>query len=315
MTTSYSQTIQDLQAAQIAMLIKRHEKGRIRSLVEIGCGDGSFLNHAKKSISTVLGIEPSKRFSENAKKNGHEIINGFVSSTNTLTHRTFDAFASRQVFEHLSDPLDVLVGIRKMLNDGAVGLIEVPNGYRAIRGHRFYEFFPDHVNYYSVNSLVDLASQAGFNVICCGESFGGDYLELWVRNVVDIRADIKKIKECRKRVINSLGNRILENRDKKKVTAIWGCGAKTLSIFSAGLSDVSEFIYFVIDSDPNKQGFFVPNTRVKVVSPEQITGAPPDSIIVLALSYRDEIIKKIREIYPSCKEIITISNNGVLEIL
>lgn len=310
MTTSHSTQMQELQSSQVDQLLKYHRSGHIKSFVEIGCGDGSFLTHAQKSIENVIGIEPSKRFSEIAKNKGHNVINGFVSRSTILTQETFDAFASRQVFEHLVDPLDVLCGIRKMLKPEAVGLIEVPNGYRAIRDHRFYEFFPDHVNYYSVNSLVSLASNAGFNVICCQESFGGDYLELWVRNPKDVIEDIRNIEHHRSGIINNIKNEILRHRENGKVVALWGCGAKTLTMFSAGLSKISMHIAGVIDSDPNKQGLFIPNTNVMVFSPEQGTSMTPNTVIVLALSYRNEIAKSIRENYASCTEILTVDDLG-----
>lgn len=315
MTTSYSKQMQELQSNQVDRLIKLHGKGNVESLIEIGCGDGSFLNHAKCKIGDVWGIEPSERFSELAKNNGHNVINGFVSASLPLTKKTFDAFVSRQVFEHLTDPLNVLTGIKSMLNTNAIGLIEVPNGYRAIQNHRFYEFFPDHVNYFSVNSLVGLASDAGFNVIGCHESFGGDYLELWVRNVVDVVDDIVKIEAHRLNVIDNLKKEILRQRQDERVVAIWGCGAKTLTIFAAGLSEISDQISFVIDSDPNKHGLYIPNTAIKIISPEECISIKLDTIIVLALSYRKEIADSIRDNFPTCSLILTVDDFGDIATL
>ncbi len=315
MTTSYSSKMQDLQSMQVDRLIQLYDDGSLKSLVEIGCGDGSFLNHAKNKIENVWGIEPSKRFSEVAKSNGHHVINGFVSASSPLTNLKFDAFVSRQVFEHLNDPLDVLIGIKKMLNPNAVGLIEVPNGYRAIKNHRFYEFFPDHVNYFSVNSLVNLANDAGLNVIGCQESFGGDYLELWVRNPVNVEENLISMEIYRQKVIKNLKDKIsgLCKNDKKIV--IWGCGAKTLTIFSAGLSEISNLIAAAIDSDPNKQGLFIPNTGIKILSPEQCLSMGPNIVIVLALSYRKEIADFIRNNFPTCDLILTVDDFGKISNL
>ena len=317
MTTSYSNEIQKLQKQQLERLISIYQEreGSIESLIEIGCGDGSFLKHAINKIPRLVGIEPSTRFSASAIKDGYKIINGYVNSSKKITKDTFDSFVARQVFEHLSDPLDVLLGIKKMLNPKAVGLIEVPNGYKAIWKKRFYEFFPDHLNYYSINSLVALASEAGFNVISCHETFGGDYLELWVRNNTE-----KLFNKClndlineREEVCSNLLKKIKPLSSKKKIM-IFGCGAKTLSIFSGFTENISTHIDGVIDSDPNKQGLYIPNTSIQVFSLSQSLKRKPEVIIILALSYVDEIKKIVKKKFPKIIFFSLDKNNKIFEL-
>ena len=150
----------------------------------------------------------------------------------------------------------------------------------AIWKKRFYEFFTDHLNYYSINSLVALASEAGFNVISCHETFGGDYLELWVRNDTE-----KLFNKClndlineREEVCGNLLKKIKPLSSKKKIM-IFGCGAKTLSIFSGFTENISTHIDGVIDSDPNKQGLYIPNTSIQVFSLSQSLKRKPEEII------------------------------------
>lgn len=317
MTTSYSSQIQKLQQRQLETLINiyQEKKGLPESLIEIGCGDCSFLNYAKNKISKLLGVEPSARFSASAIEQGHKIINDYVTSSSKLTEDSFDSFVSRQVFEHLPDPLDVLLGIKAMLNPGAVGLIEVPNGYKAMRKKCFYEFFPDHINYFSVNSLVALASQAGFNVVSCHEAFGGEYLELWVRNDTE-EFVTKRLGDMiieREKVCSNLIEKIKSLSPQKKIM-IFGCGAKTLSIFSGFAENISEHIAGVIDSDPNKQGLYIPNTSIQVLSLSQCVKHKPDVVIILALSYVDEIKDIVKK---NLSEVILLSldkNHKILEL-
>lgn len=312
MTASYSDRMQSLQAAQMEhmMLLHKDAGKKPASLIEIGCGDGSFLEHAALHVPRVVGIEPSRRFAEEAIQKGFEVLVGFVGADVETTDERFDSFASRQVFEHLPDPLDVLTGIRKMLNHGAIGLIEVPNGYRALRLKRFFEFFPDHVNYYSVNSLVSLASAAGFNVISCQESFGGDYLELWLRNEPDIVTQARDIASHRDNCVRAFAELVQQIALKGQSTMIWGCGAKTLSVLSATPTDVFQHIAGVIDSDPHKHGRFVPNTSIEIMSPLQAAALLPDVLFILALSYREEIAESARQLFPSCHLIFSLDDHG-----
>lgn len=314
MTTTYSDRMQSLQAAQMERMMQLHKiTGNVpESLVEVGCGDGSFLSHAQRYLPRIVGVEPSVRFAEEAQQRGFEVLVGFVGGDVQLTTETFDCFASRQVFEHLPDPLDVLLGIRRMLNPGAIGLIEVPNGYRALRLQRFFEFFPDHVNYYSVNSLVALASEAGFNVISCHESFGGDYLELWLRYEPEIALRARELNLVREQICDALTVKFSNLRELGHSIMIWGCGAKTLSILSACSIEMLDSISGIIDSDPHKHGRFVPNTAIQVLAPERAVELMPDIVFVLALSYREEIALAIRKTLATCRVIYTLDDYGTV---
>jgi SAM-dependent methyltransferase len=281
-----------------------------RTLVEIGCGDGSFLEHATRYFESVVGIEPSKVFAHTSLNKGFKVFNDYVTEFHSLPIQGKSAFVSRQVFEHLPDPLDCLMGIRKMLAPGAVGLIEVPNGYKAFRNGNFYEFFPDHVNYYSVNSLVTLANTAGFNVISCNESFGGDYLELWIRNDISQNTWVTHMNARTEKILDEIRNWILTDQSMSR--SIFGSGAKTLSIIAKDAKFFSENIRYIIDSDPNKQGRFVPNTSIEVVSIDQLTHSQTDQVLILALSYTKEITALIQKHISSDLEVFTIDPEGKL---
>lgn len=311
MTNSYSDSMQALQKGQMDRLISLHEslKGPA-SFVEIGCGDGSFMKYARGRIERILGIEPSARFAAEAIREGFQVKVGYVGSATQITDDKFDSFGSRQVFEHLPDPADVLTGIREMLNPGAVGLIEVPNGQRSLRRKRFFDFFPDHVNYYSVNSLVALANDAGFNVIACNEAFGGDYLELWMRYEPEPEKWFTQMVARRASVCSALAEEMAKLSAKGQRVAVWGCGAKTLSILSASSAELLSSIICIIDSDPHKHGRYVPGTSIPVLSPASGADVRPDVIIVLALSYREEIAATIRQRIPSCLSILTLDDNA-----
>lgn len=313
MTTASSRSIQALQLSQVKKLVSLYNPvGTLSSLVEIGCGDGSFMRHANASIPRVVGIEPSRRFAAEAICAGMDVIIGYVDSTSLVTEEKFDSFVSRQVFEHLPDPLDVLKGVRNMLNPGAIGLIEVPNGIRALRMKRFFEFFPDHVNYYSVNSLVALASDAGFNVIGCQEIFGGDYLELLVRNDVGQENWFNEMVDNRNIVIENLNQEISNLGNSGKRVAVFGCGAKTLCILAASPLELKNKIACVIDSDPHKQGLFVPNSNIPVVSINDAKQLSLDAVVILALSYREEIAAIIRGQIVNCQRILTLDDFGTV---
>jgi SAM-dependent methyltransferase len=309
MTTTWSSTMQQLQDHQVIqiMRIAADRNLAVGSLVEIGCGDGSFLRHAEKSIPKVVGIEPSKPFADYARSQGLSILDGYVVAGSPLTQDKFDVFVSRQVFEHLPEPLDCLIGIKEMLNPGGFGLIEVPNGYRALQLGRFYEFFPDHINYYSVNSLVALASAAGFNVISCNESFNGDYLELWIQLPGSPTEYFSNLINLRHTLVNSIEDWVHSVESSR---FIFGCGAKTLAIVATNPRLFSSNFDFAVDSDPSKIGKFIPNTGIEIVSISDSRLSGCTSALIMALSYTSEIAGLIKSNLPNCTSINTLNNSG-----
>ena len=315
MTTSYSNSMQEIQENQARKLAQLVDSNfgvlSSKSLIEVGCGDGSFLMHANKYFDEVFGVEPSKKFAVAAESKGFRVLNDYVTRDSQPVNSLAHAFVSRQVFEHLPDPLDCLLGIRNLLTIGAIGLIEVPNGYAAFRKGNFFEFFPDHVNYYSVNSLVTLASTAGFNVISCAESFGGDYLELWVRLDKNHSQWIEKMNRMTTDILVSIRAWVDSNAEKS--LAIFGCGAKTLSIVSKNPEYFSSHFTCIIDSDPNKQGKYIPNTSLVVESPTNTPNIKVDAILILALSYRDEIVNQLRQLLGHEIKIASLDEFGKIQ--
>jgi hypothetical protein len=55
------------------------------------------------------------------------------------------------VLEYILDVIGFLLAIRESLKPGATGLVQVPSLEQ--EGARFYDFFPDHLNYFSARTL------------------------------------------------------------------------------------------------------------------------------------------------------------------
>ncbi|MBE7719535.1 MAG: class I SAM-dependent methyltransferase [Lacrimispora celerecrescens] len=63
---------------------------------------------------------------ESTKKKGLNVINSYFNDLLGLKNIT--VFAAMMVFEHFEAPLDVLKAAFASLEEGGVGLINVPNG-------------------------------------------------------------------------------------------------------------------------------------------------------------------------------------------
>jgi len=272
-----------------------------KSFIEIGCGDGGFLIHASKYYSRVVGNEPSNVYNKLTKNKGFECLSEYITK-DTEVKEKFDSFCAKQVFEHLPNPKETLTKIYEMLNNGGVGFIEIPNGAKTIYNKRYYDIFTDHVNYFTPTSLSKLAEECGFIVVKVEETFGGDYLECYLKkdeNILSIE---------QKRTFDL--NFIKDNIKNYKNVGAFGAGAKGYAILTA-LGNES-LLKFVFDNDPNKQGKYLPNTTIPITlpNPEDISGL--ELIIIFAASYQDEIIFNLKNKYNFNGDVIGLQNKTSL---
>jgi hypothetical protein len=270
----------------------------VTSFIEIGCGDGGFLEHAKKFYNRVVGNEPSKVYNKLTVDRGFECLSSYITKDFKVTE-TFDSFCAKQVFEHLPNPKETLRKIYEMINDKGTGFIEIPNGSKTIYNQRYYDIFTDHVNYFTPTSLSKLVEECGFIVVKVEETFGGDYLECYMKKDVNAR----NIKQKRDNDLTF----IKENSKKYNKIGAFGAGAKGFSILTA--LDENIPLKFIFDDDPHKQGRYLPNTIIPVSKPKIEDIETLDLIIIFAASYQDEIINNLKTKYNFKGDVIGLQNN------
>jgi SAM-dependent methyltransferase len=291
MTVSHSPQMRAFQHGQAADFVSRFDLVGKR-VVEIGCGDGNYLGILRALGSDAVGTEPSARFRAVAQAAGHTVFDGYVTAQAGVPGGPYEAFVTREVFEHVPDPNDFLAGIRRSLTDDAVGLVEVPSLEQALEHRRFYDFFPDHVNYWSVSTLSRALERNGLLVLDITRGMNGEYLQAVVR--VDTGRDLPALASAVAEVRDGIHALLAEAANDGRRVAVWGSGAKGLtSLAEAGVEPAD--VCYVVDSDPYKQGRLTPATHLPVEAPERLLSDPVDIVLITALAYRDEIVAQLRD--------------------
>jgi hypothetical protein len=225
----------------------------------------------------------------------------YVVRGKPLPGAPFDAFVTRQVLEHVSDPNDFLQGIRDNLTPSGVGLVEVPSLEQAMEQGRFYDFFADHLNYFSAVTLRHALERNGFTVTEVSRGMNGEY------NIALVQCapayDFGALQNTLGTLTSEVRTFIDNCRSAGKRVAIWGAGGKGITVMAVGqVTGVS----YVIDSDLHKIGSFTPVSHIPIYGPEQLQKEPVEAVIVTALAYRDEVIKQLRD---------TLGFKGVVAVL
>jgi SAM-dependent methyltransferase len=261
-----------------------------KKVKEIGCGDGSYLDHLRAARCIPSGIEPSVRSRQIAVGRGHRVEEGYVTADRDLDGAPFDAFVTRQVLEHVADIHGFLAGIRRNLKPDAVGLVEVPSLDKLLADCRYYDFFPDHVNYFSARTLRLALEMNGFEVMEVRHDMFDEYVVAYLRNralpdLADVAGTATTLGEELREFIRGI-----QSRGEK--VAVWGAGGKGLaSLAAGGIAQVD----LLVDSDRNKQGLFTPVTHLEVKPPDALRGGDVAAVIVTAMAYKDEITRMLRE--------------------
>jgi SAM-dependent methyltransferase len=285
MSTTFSQQLADYLDDLVEEFVNTYGLHHARVL-DVGAGDGAFMYPFRRRNIAAVGIEPSDRSRAVAQQAGFEVHGGYLSAETVVPSGPFDAFVSRQVLEHVDDLQGMLTGLKRNLKPGAVGIIEVPSLEKALKDRRFYDFFPDHINYYSLSSLRNTLEFNGFQVLDVRSTMFDEYNVAIVK--VRTATDFSNIAANSHKLVADIDQLFSEAKAQNLVTAVWGSGAKGLSI----LTNVNvDNIDHLVDSDINKQGRYTPISELLIESPEVLNKV--DVLLITAVAYQQTIVKKL----------------------
>lgn len=99
----------------------------VKNVLEIGAGEGNFLQLAKNADLDIQGIELNPKAAERARNLGFKVHEKMIHELSQEISDRFDAICSFQVLEHVPDPMSFLRGMLNMLRPGGKLILSVPN--------------------------------------------------------------------------------------------------------------------------------------------------------------------------------------------
>lgn len=139
---------------------------RDKRVLDVGCGNGGFLKILKKTAKEVMGVELEVESRERMEKSGLQVYSAIDE-----VREKVDIITMFHVLEHLDEPIENLMMLKKCLFDSSSQLIiEVPNANDALltlfESKRFasFTYWSCHLYLYNIESLRRLAYRCGFKV-------------------------------------------------------------------------------------------------------------------------------------------------------
>jgi SAM-dependent methyltransferase len=274
-------------------LVERHGI-RDKRVLEIGCGKGAFLTLlAERGHNTGDGYDTTWEDSGGPRDPRLRFVPARLTAVGV--GQRYDAVVCRHVIEHVPDVrgfLRELAAIAAAAGDPLV-MLETPALEWICEHACFWDLFYEHCNYFSRPTLAWLCRRAGFDVIAHDDGFDGQYQLLWLRPAtrppagdgppvaaVDLAAAAATMDRRR------LGlERDLAAGDPARGWAIWGAGAKGVTLAHRMTLPPC----CLIDTNPAKQGGYVPGLGVPIVAPDAAVVRTVGAIVIVNPNYAGEI--------------------------
>jgi len=137
-------------------------------ILDVGCGDGSFLLAAKKEGWEVAGVEINEAASDYARRLGLNVFTGELVDAN-LRSDHFDVITLWAVVEHLHNPVGTLKELRRILKDDGLLVITTQNfdslEAKIFSARWFHLDVPRHLYQFDPITLGKILSRAGFQIV------------------------------------------------------------------------------------------------------------------------------------------------------
>lgn len=147
-------------------LIERYYHGCGRNLLEVGPGRGALLYWAMQRGWRVLGVEPSNDFCRNMAELNIPFFHGTVTRlAEEETNGSYDIVVLRHVLEHFYSPDEGLTSCLKLLSEGGLLYIGVPNILKPYRSLDHYFLRYVHPSNFSPVTLRNLLGKHGLTIL------------------------------------------------------------------------------------------------------------------------------------------------------
>ena len=266
------------------------------AVLEVGCGKGDFLTLlCDRANAQGFGYDTSYEEGGSEANERVTFFQRYVTPADVT--QKIDLVICRHVVEHVPDIGDFfrLLHAIATAGGGSAVYVETPALEWIVEHNAFWDVFYEHCNYFPTRTLRKLAEQAGFTVLQHRFIFGGQYQALELRPgeidpaVTALHSQNGPVlRMFAESFVSSCSQVIarLEEAGAAQGWAIWGAGAKGVSLANALLTFPPTF---VIDSNPSKQGMFLPGTGIPVIAPDDPKVARVPVILVANPNYISEI--------------------------
>jgi len=317
--SSYSTSWVEHARRYVEAMIERFGLDGGHQVVEIASNDGYLLRHFVERGVPVLGVEPAANVAEAAIAAGvpTEVRFFGLEAARDLAQRGFaaDLLLGNNVLAHVPELNDFVAGLAYLLKPTGVLTLEFPHLVRLVAENQFDTIYHEHFSYFSFTAVERVLAAQGLELFDVEElrSHGGSLrlyaqhrdgggrpvggrvgelrrreAELGVESRPYYEAFAEQVRETKRKLLTHL---IAAKRAGRTVVG-YGAAAKGNTLLNfCGIR--GDFLDYVVDANPHKQGRFLPGSRLPIHPPQHIFETRPDEILVLPWNLASEITRQM----------------------
>lgn len=284
---------------------------RRRNWLDTGSNDGTLLSNVDPKRYRRIGVDPLRHLAADCKKHAEEVITDYFDPAH-FEPGSMDVITSSAMFYNLDDPRSFAEGIRQVLADKGVWVIQQNYTLDMLRNNVIDNIVHEHVTYFSVASLKYLLESLGLQItdVSYSDAKGG-----CIRTAIHRKGARPVQDSVQKALDRELGYRLgdpetwrrwgqrarlvlaetraeLEAaRDRGWKTYLYGAsirGSTFLRLIDAG----PDLLPFCADRDEAKIGKIMATTNIPVISEAEMRADPPEYLLIGPWFFRDLFIER-----------------------
>ncbi len=291
-------------------------------VVEIGSNDGYLLQYFKEKGIPVLGIEPAENVAKVALERGIPTKSVFLGKDTAAVLASegpkADLLLANNVLAHVPDVNSFVAGFKILLGDKGLITVEFPHLMHLCELNQFDTIYHEHYSYLSLITVSAIFAAHGLAVFDVEElpTHGGS-IRIYAGHASEYAGTIgARVREMHAReraagltdpaFLRGFDERAMETkrallefligaRRRGKTVVGYGAPAKGNTLLNyCGVR--ADFLDYVVDRSPHKQGLFLPGTHIPIHAPEMLRKTRPDYVLILPWNLKDEIVAQMAEV-------------------
>jgi hypothetical protein len=285
-------------------------------VMDLGSNDGTLLRSFKALGMRVLGVEPAAHIAEQATASGVETLARFfnhdVARQIVLSHGRARVVTANNVFANIDDLGPWVDGINELLADDGVFIFESYYLADVIDNMVFDFIYHEHLSSFSVRPIQTLFQKIGLELAVVERvtTKGGSLRYFLQRpggpltkdgSVAELLVSEERKGLYRRETYDAFAARINDLKQQtRQILEKARSDGKSIAGFGASITcttliyhfEIGEYLEFLVDDNPAKQGRYSPGLHLPVLHSTALYERKPDYVVVLAWRFAETFVKK-----------------------